>query len=593
MNTANESITWDTTNTSAGYRAALGPYRQEVESALAQMSAAGILPRIWQGDHMVWKPDPAEIGNRLGWLYSPQNMQTQVDEINHFCETVRKAGFKQALLLGMGGSSLAPEVFQAIFGTRKGYLQLQVLDSTAPDVVEERRQWAEADKTLYIVATKSGGTVETISFMKYFYNQVLNKHASEEAGKAFVAITDPGSGLEKMARTLGFGKIFLNDPDIGGRYSALSLFGLVPAALVGVDVARLLDRAAAMAAESGSQGLHEGQPQASAAHLGAAMAVLARAGRDKLTLWAGPGLAPFGVWVEQLIAESTGKESKGILPVVGEALEDIGHYGNDRLVVTLSLPGQTQAEQKVFALIPDQTPLIRIRLEDRYDLGQEFFRWEMATIIAGHLLGINPFDQPNVESAKVRAREMMGVYQQEGQLPRVAPAFEAGGISVTGDVQADEPGQWLDRFLRQAQAEGKSDTTAFPRPYVALQAFLPPGPAVDVALAALRSQIMACFQLAVTVGYGPRFLHSTGQLHKGDGGLGLFIQLTADDRIDLDVPTEAGQDTSGFSFGVLKQSQVLGDYQALFDNKRRVIRLALGSEPVAGIEQMTQMLQKR
>jgi glucose-6-phosphate isomerase len=557
------------------------------------MSAAGILPRIWQGDHTVWKPDPAEIGNRLGWLYSPQNMQTQVDEINHFCETARSAGFKQALLLGMGGSSLAPEVFQAIFGTRNGCLQLQVLDSTAPEVVEERRQWAEADKTLYIVATKSGGTVETISFMKYFYNQVLKKHGSEEAGKAFVAITDPGSGLEKMARRIGFGKIFLNDPDIGGRYSALSLFGLVPAALVGVDVSRLLDRAAAMAAESGSQGLHDGQSQASAAHLGAAMAVLACAGRDKLTLLAGPSLAPFGVWVEQLIAESTGKESKGILPVVGEALEDIGHYGSDRLVVTLSLPGQTRAEQEVFALVPDQTPLIRIRLEDRYDLGQEFFRWEMATIIAGHLLGINPFDQPNVESAKVRAREMMGVYQQEGQLPRVAPAFEAGGISVTGDVQADEQGQWLDRFLRQEQAGGKGDTTVFPRPYVALQAFLPPGPAVDAALAALRSQIMACFQLAVTVGYGPRFLHSTGQLHKGDGGLGLFIQLTADDRIDLDVPTEAGQDAIGFSFGVLKQSQVLGDYQALFDNKRRVIRLALGSEPVAGIEQITRMLQKK
>jgi transaldolase/glucose-6-phosphate isomerase len=555
----------------------LGRYRSVVDAVFAGMIKNRVPDRIWRKDYTLWKPSPTEITNRLGWLHSPRVMTGCLKQINDLVNAVQKDGYTHALLLGMGGSSLAPEVFRKTFGVSGGYLDLAVLDSTDPGAVLAFSKKLDLAKTLFIVSTKSGGTVETFSFMKYFFNLTAERVGAAEAGRHFIAITDPGSALAELAAVHRFRETFLNDPEIGGRYSALSFFGLVPAALMGVDVKKLLDRAAGVAEkEMALEESHTDEP--SGLYLGAAMGELARVGRDKLTFVFSPRIAGFGDWLEQLIAESTGKEGKGILPVVGEPLGPSAVYGDDRIFVYIHLAGDKVQDEKITHLGKAGQPIIKIRLLDVYDLGGQIFLWEMATALAGYILGSNPFDQPDVEAAKVLARKMIVQYREKGFLPEETPTLRREGIDVYGDCPAHSTGDALNIFLG----------SALPNGYIALQAYLQPTAETDAALLRLRNCLRDQYHLATTAGYGPRYLHSTGQLHKGDGGRGVFIQLTADDPRDVPIPDEMGQGGSSVTFGVLKAAQALGDRQALFHAGRPVIRFHLGGDIAGSLKVLTE-----
>jgi len=530
------------------FDAQLGTAETAVLNTIDQLQQHNISTRIRQHDHTVWRPDPTEITNRLGWLDIANRMQSETDRLQATVQSAQAAGFRHVLLLGMGGSSLAPELFAKTF-TNTGGLSLAVVDSTDPDMIRSREASVDLQKTLFIVATKSGGTVETLSAFKYFYNRVA-EFAGQEAGRHFIAITDPGSSLVAKAEQYRFREVYLNDPNIGGRYSALSFFGLVPAALTGLDVPRLLAQAVSEAAkERGTQ-------------FGAVMGTMHALGRDKLTLVTSPQIASFADWAEQLIAESTGKDGKGILPVAGEPLLAPEFYGDDRYFVHLRLAGDSSHEVALQALAQAGFPVVVFELADVYELGAHFWLWEMATAVAGHLLGIQPFDQPNVEAAKVQARKMVAAYKETGKLP------EGETAPVTAVA--------LQQFLTQAQ----------PNNYIAIQAYVNPTPQTDALLQTLRRQLLSQTRLATTVGYGPRFLHSTGQLHKGDGGIGLFIQLTSEPENDLPIPDEAGETASSMTFGILKLAQALGDAKALQEVNRRLIRFHLGKDVLSGLNNL-------
>ena len=559
--------------TTAKFTAELGPYQQAVDAALDEMTKQDIMARIWQHDYTVWEPQPDEITNRLGWLDVAKRMLDSVDEIESVARAARADGLTHALLLGMGGSSLAPEVFSETFGVAANHLTLSVLDSTDPGAVLGALNDFDPAKTLYIVSTKSGGTTETLSFFKFFYNHVAEKVGAEKAGAHFVAVTDPGSKLVPVVEKVGVRKVFEADPNLGGRYSALSHFGMAPAGMLGVDIRLMLNRAVAMADRC--------QPGTSikqnmAAQLGAVMGELANAGRDKLTLVASPPVAHFGDWVEQLIAESTGKSGKGILPVVGEPLSDPDVYGNDRLFVYLQLKGDGTHDAAIEKLRKAGHPVVSMQIADLYDLGEQFFLWELAVAIAGYRIGIHPFNQPNVEAAKVQARKMVEEYTQKGKLPEQTPALTDGQIAMYGDVKADSAENALRAFLKLGK----------PGDYIAVQAYVQPTGPTSAALRALQTRLRDRTHLATTANYGPRFLHSTGQLHKGDGGNGLFIQITSDAVTDAAIPDEAGSDQSSISFGVLKLAQAMGDRQALLDVKRRVIRFHVGTDVGAGLARL-------
>lgn len=559
----------------------LGPSEAAVAAALDEMEAGQILRRIWDGDHTVWKPEPTEISNRLGWLEIAEKMRQELPRIEAFVGEVHGEGYTHALLLGMGGSSLAPDLFGRTFGGGQEALELRVLDSTDPGSVLAYAEQLDPARTLFIVSTKSGSTEETLSFFKFFYNWVSQAQGAKQAGRHFIAITDPGSKLTALAERYQFRETFLSDPNIGGRYSALSYFGLVPAALAGVDVQRLLESAVEMAGACRPEVPLRENP---AARLGAILAENAKIGLDKVTFILSPELASFGDWVEQLIAESTGKEGKGILPVVGEPLGAPAVYGYDRLFVHLQLEGDESQHTALSGLEAGGFPLVRLHLRDRYDLGGQFFLWELATAVAGYWLGINPFDQPDVESAKKRAREMVSAYKEAGRLPDETPLLSEDGITVYGparvtgmdtewNLEGSSPQEALAAFLTQAESGD----------YIALQAFVQPTSETDAALQELRLSLRDRYRLATTLGYGPRFLHSTGQLHKGDAGRGLFIQFTAEPRRDVSIPDEAGEDNASITFGVLELAQALGDRQALLDAGRRVIRFHLIKDVAEGI----------
>ena len=525
--------------------------RSIVEATLDDLRRGRIVERIWQRDHTVWKSEPSEIGNRLGWLDAARVARARAGELASFADEIRAAGLKHVVLLGMGGSSLCPEVFRATFGSRRGYPTLAVLDSTVPGWVRRVTQSIEPERTLFIVSSKSGGAIEVMSFFKLFW-ALAEKRTRGQAGEHFVAITDPGTRLELLAAQHGFRRAFINPPDIGGRYSALSTFGLAPAALAGIDLPALLDRATAMTEACRTDAFAN-----PAAWLGAAMGSLARSGRDKLCLIASPSIAAFGLWAEQLIAESTGKDGKGITPVALEPFAPPDAYAGDRLFVALRVTGDDNRalDSHLAALKGAGHPLIALDLRDRYDLGAEFFRWEMATVIAGHVLGIHPFDQPNVQESKDMTQRMLDRYKSNGALPHPSQP------PLTPQAAR------LPEFLESARAGD----------YVALMAYLDESPDVAAALAELRRAILNRYHLANTLGYGPRFLHSTGQLHKGGANNGLFIQLTSHSGRDVPIPGEL------FSFRVLAEAQAAGDLDALHAHQRRAIRIELGSRPAAGI----------
>ena len=566
------------------YSARLGKYQGAVDKALENIRKKNIIEKIWNFDYLVWEKDPTEISNRLGWLHIPEVMADALKGINAVVDEVRADGYTDALLMGMGGSSLAVEVIRETYGVRDGYLDVHVLDSTDPGTILDFKKLLDPEKTLFMVSTKSGGTAETLSYMKYFYNVTLEKVGKREVGKHFVAITDPGSGLEKIAKDLKFRKTFLNDPNIGGRYSALSMVGVPPAAFQGVDLDTLLGRAIKMLHNNEScncavEGDHSG------AWLGAIMGELTKAGHDKVTLIASPPIESFGAWAEQLIAESTGKSGKGILPVDREPITEPKYYAKDRLFVYLRLAHDNTYDRHVKALEEAGHPVVRINLKDIYDLGGEFFRWEMAIAIAGMIIGIHPFNQPNVEAAKVLARKMIAEYQKKGKLPEIEPTLTDQGITVYSDFKPKNLKGALKEFIGQASM-GKNGSKG--RSYVTLQAYVKPDDETYEAMQRFRKKVQMKYKLATTSGFGPRFLHSTGQLHKGDAGHGLFIQFTSEMPEDAPIPDEPGKKASSISFGVLKNAQVLGDRQALLDNKRKVITFHLGEDVVAGIDKLTE-----
>jgi len=538
----------------------LGTYQAMVDQALAELDRNRIMARIWARDHTVWKPEPAEIANRLGWLDSPHGMAEHLPEVLDLAKSIRGCGVTQVLLLGMGGSSLAPEVFRKTFGVRGGFPDLAILDSTDPGAILSRSRALDPAGTLFVVSTKSGGTVETFSFLKFFYNRMAASLGREKAGRHFVAITDPGSGLADTARALDFLHIFYNDPDIGGRYSALSYFGLAPAALIGLDLQKFLTRAAAEADAERAEGAVGGFR---AATLGTILGELAKAGRNKLTLLFSKEIESFGDWLEQLIAESTGKEGRGIVPIVGEPLGPPEVYGPDRLFVEIRLAGDRTGKGELERLAQAGHPVLRLELDDLYDLGAQCFLWELATAVAGARLGINPFDQPDVEAAKIFTRQMVARFLEQGALPEETEDYAEGDFKIYGQITGNRIGEIVSRFL----GSGNSGD------YVAIQAYLQPTRAVDEALQRLRLSIRDRCRLAATVGYGPRFLHSTGQLHKGDAGQGLFLQITADDPEDAPIPDEAGSEKAALTFGILKNAQARGDRRALTERGRRVMRL--------------------
>ncbi len=539
--------------------ASLGSLKPALNAAAAELRDNDVVNRIWAKDHTVWQEDPTEVANRLGWLDSPTTMQAAVGRITKLRDKLKADGITDVILMGMGGSSLAPEVFMNVYGGDG--IRLHTLDSTDGNRILELEKTLDLRKTVGIVATKSGGTVETLSFFKYFYNKISGLVGTEEAGSHFVAITDPGSKLEALAEEHHFREIFINDPNIGGRYSALSFFGMVPAGLVGVDIDKLLKRASNAADNSADSGVTTGKNIG--VLLGAIIGEAAKQGKDKLTLIGSPALKNFGDWVEQLIAESTGKEGVGILPITGEAPGAPEVYGDDHLFAYLRVEGDHTHDAAVKALMAAGHPVVMLRMRDLYDLGHQFMFWKMATAVAGQRLGIQPFDQPNVESAKILARSMVAEYMEKGELPS-SKTVKASKGSLIGFMATAKPGD-----------------------YISIQAYVHPTAETDELLNKLRIQLRDKYNLATTVGYGPRFLHSTGQLHKGDGGTGLFIQFISSGPQDAPIPDEAGDETSTMSFNVLKNAQALGDAAALEENDRRLIVFDLGDDVVGGLEQLT------
>jgi glucose-6-phosphate isomerase len=560
-----------------GFTYSLGTYHDAVISALESLSQSNIIARIWAKDYTVWKQAPDEITNRLGWLDAPAEMLPQISNIHATLVPLIKDGIKDVVLLGMGGSSLAAEVFSAIFGSSPGYPRLHVLDTTDPALIARTAQNLVLEKTLFLVSSKSGSTLEVTSLFQYFFNLVTKK-SGNDAGSRFILITDQGSPMIKTAHDLSLRHTFLNNPAIGGRYSALSLPGIVPAAFIGVDVERLLQNAARAALREKTQNF-SGNLDNTGATLGATLGTLSQMGRDKLTLIMPESFASFGIWLEQLIAESTGKEGKGILPVTGEELSEPDAYGNDRVFV-IFLNGAEENSSKIASLAAAGHPVIFIEINDIYELGTQMFTWEMATAVAAHILKINPFDQPDVEATKNHTRRIIAEYREKKVLPQSMPTLTTDQGDVYGNSSGATIAEALKTFLGKARAFD----------YVCFQVYLSPTPEIDEALRKLRETIFAKYKLAVTIGYGPRYLHSTGQLHKGDSGNGLFVQLTVDDLIDVDIPDRFGAENSTLTFGTLKAAQAEGDWQALTDKGRRVIRFHFRSNPAEGLTNLAKLL---
>ncbi|MEE9399237.1 MAG: bifunctional transaldolase/phosoglucose isomerase [Dehalococcoidales bacterium] len=533
----------------------LGTHLSAVEETLNKLEKQNIVGRIWRKDHTVWKPDPGEITNRLGWLTVTDLMSEQVPALAAFAEEVRNDGFRNVVLLGMGGASLGTEVLRRTFGSTAGYPELTVLDSTVPSWVQSVTDAIDPAHTLFLVSSKSGGTVETLTFYKYFRNLVESSIGKERAGKNFVAITDSGTSLARLAEEAGFRRVFLNLSDIGGRYSVLSYFGLVPAALMGIDIARLIDL---------TDGMREGcascvpAKENRGAWLGATLSTLARQGRDKLTLVTSPSLNSFGLWVEQLIAESLGKDGKGIIPIMGEPLMDPVCYGNDRFFVYLRLNGDSNSDidASVELIKSSGQPVIVLELQDRYELGSEFFLWEFATAVTGAVLGVHPFNQPNVQAAKDATERVLQAYLTSGHLPSVA----------------------VGHSLKQLLAKATQGD------YLAIMAYIRQTAETDRALIELCRKVVGTYHVVTTLGYGPRLLHSTGQLHKGGPNTGLFLQITAEHQNDIPVPGEP------YTFGVLADAQALGDLQTLQSLGRRVIRVHLESGDATALSKLVHEL---
>ena len=550
-----------------------------VEQTLDAWAANKKVARLWAEDPSLWTGE--DENKWLGWLNIAAEQQQTIRRFTNFAAEVRDAGFKQILLLGMGGSSLCPEVISKSFGSVAGFPDLHVLDSTDPAQIKSFENKIDPAETLFIVSSKSGTTLEPNIFKQYFFQRV-KEAGGDNAGNHFVAITDPGSKLRQEAERDGFRKIFLGVPTIGGRYSALSDFGLVPAAAMGVDVANFLDRASAMVTACG-----ELDPANNpGVILGAVLGVAHNLGRDKLTIITSPGINDLGAWLEQLIAESTGKNGKGIIPVDRETPGPVEVYGDDRLFVYLRLTSgkDSSQEEAIAALEAAGQPVISISLTGADTLAQEFFRWEFATAVAGSIIGINPFDQPDVEASKVATRKLTEEYETKGSLPSEDPLIEAEGIKLFADNNnaaalrgaVTEPS--LLNYLKAHLGRIKQHD------YFALLAYLEMNQEHEQRLQAARMLVRDQRQIATCLGFGPRFLHSTGQAYKGGPNCGVFLQVTCDDANDLPVPGQK------YTFGVVKSAQARGDFEVLNERGRRALRVHLGADVNAGLKQLEALI---
>lgn len=548
---------------------------RQMTAALGEWRAQGNVRRLWHRDKTLWTGEDED--HWLGWLDIVEEELGQADELDAFAQSLRNEGFRDALLLGMGGSSLGPEVLSETFGSAPGYPRLHVLDSTDPAQIRQTEAAVDLEKTLFIVASKSGSTLEPNIFKDYFFARVKSLVGPEGAGGRFVAVTDPSSSMEKVAQGAAFRHVFHGEPSIGGRYSVLSAFGLVPAAASGLDVGRLLQAARLMVRSCGPDVPPSENP---GVLLGLAMGLAARQGRDKVTIVAAPKLAAFGAWAEQLIAESTGKNGRGLIPIDAEPLGPPEVYGQDRFFIHLRLDGESDDGQESVLTALEQAghPVARIDLASPDNIAQEFFRWEFATAVAGAVLGINPFDQPDVEASKVKTRELTSAYEASGELPVEMPVFSGESLEIYADprnvgalrerVGDDHLDGWLRAHLGRLR----------PGDYFALLAYLARTPEHTAALQKLRVGVRDSKRVATCLGFGPRFLHSTGQAYKGGPNSGVFLQVTADDAHDLAIPGHA------FSFGVVKAAQARGDFDVLAERGRRALRVHLkGGDVTAGL----------
>jgi glucose-6-phosphate isomerase/transaldolase/glucose-6-phosphate isomerase len=555
----------------------LGPYQSAVTNALEKMRRGNIAARIWANDFHVWKPTPEEISNRLGWLHAPIETSAHIHSIRASLTPFTQGSIEDVVLLGMGGSSLSAEVFNKIIGCAPGYPRLQILDTTDPAAIRGLAEKLNLEKTLFIVSSKSGTTLEIVSLFNYFYN-VTNEKPDVSANEHFMFITDEGSPMLEQAWQLQLPYIFSNNPNIGGRYSALSLVGMIPAALIGVQIEKLLQNAVAVARQEKTD-FFSGKGDSTGCLLGAALGTLAQYGRDKLTLMLPPSWKSFGDWLEQLIAESTGKEGKGILPVLNEPSMDVNTYGNDRVFVFF-YDDHNEWNSRIMELATAGHPILKIRIHDAYDLGGQMFLWEMATAVAAHIMGINPFDQPDVEATKKHTNRMLAEFKINKAWPKTQPSLATGDCEIYGDISGTTVSEALTHFLTPSTANA----------YMGLQVYLSPSPQIDDALGQLRSAISRKYRIAATVGYGPRYLHSVGQLHKGDAGHGLFIQMTSENKLDLDIPDALCKPDSSLTFGELKAAQAEADRQALMDKGRKIIRIHWKKDAAAGIKTLVKNL---
>jgi transaldolase/glucose-6-phosphate isomerase len=545
-----------------------------VNEALEDWRKHGKIRRLWAGDGSLWTGQ--DEADWLGWLTIVGEQRARLDQLRAFAEEVRAAGFRHVLLLGMGGSSLGPEVLAQTFGRQSHAPELLVLDSVDAAQIQAFESRIDPARTLFIVSSKSGGTLEPNILKQYFLERVRQAVGEEQAGRHFIAITDPGSSMQKVAERDQFSHVFFGKPSIGGRYSVLSDFGMVPAAAMGLDLSRFLEATTGMVRSCCGSAPPAENP---GVVLGAIMGTLARRGRDKVTIVASPAIAGVGAWLEQLVAESTGKQGKGLIPVNGEPLGPPEVYGDDRLFAYLRLDGHVDAAQDraMAELTAAGQPVVHIDIADRYQIGQEFFRWEIATAVAGSIIGINPFDQPDVEASKVRTRELTSVYERDGALPEETPVFESDGFKLFADPAnaralrtAGEPGSVASYLKRHLDRLGPGD-------YCALLAYVARNEGHHEQLQAIRRLIRDRKRVATCLGFGPRFLHSTGQAYKGGPNSGVFLQITCDDEVDLEVPGQK------YSFGIVKAAQARGDFEVLAERGRRALRVHLNADVESGL----------
>ena len=547
-----------------------------VKTAVDDWRANGKVRRLWQRDASLWTGE--DEASWLGWLGITEEQIEHVDDLKKVAEDAKSGGFADVLLLGMGGSSLCPEVLRMTYGKIDGHPELHVLDSTDPAQIRSFEKKIDVAKTLFIVSSKSGSTLEPNIFRQFFFEQVKNAIGAEKAGSRFIAITDPGSKMQQVAESDKFRHIFFGLPSIGGRYSALSNFGMVPAGVMGLDVKKFLDRTEEMVEACASCVPVEQNP---GVVLGLILGSAAKAGRDKVTIVASPGISDLGAWLEQLLAESTGKQGKGIIPVYREELGGPDVYGSDRVFAYLRLESGPDAAQdaKINALEKAGNPIIRIAVFDTYDLGQEFFRWEIATAVAGSVIGINAFNQPDVEASKIATRNLTSQYEKTGSLPTEKPILEDKGIKLFTDeknaaelAKAAGTNKSLAGYLKAHLSRISAGD------YFALLGYIEMNEAHENALQAIRHNVRDTKHVATCLGFGPRFLHSTGQAYKGGPNSGVFLQVTCDDANDLPVPGQK------YTFGIVKAAQARGDFQVLAERGRRALRVHLGADLASGLK---------